>query len=215
MSKGAADKAVTRTPVRTGEYGTTVPVLRRVVAHPGDSPLVELSIDLQNAPVPDRRYAADGVLVRRTEESIQVVFGQMQITDPKQLQSAVLLKLSFDATRSFLTTCVDFTPRLRQFVKSNAVYKPGALQLSVEEPNHSVVMTASMVAAVFMAREACLDFYNASPFAYRAMGKNGTHLAVDPVLRVELATGLLLSLMEQLEGLKAEIPEATKPGEGQ
>jgi len=211
--QGATSRTMTRSPLRPGDYGS-LPVNRRVVAQPGGSPLVELSLDLQNAPVPERRYAADGVLAVRTPENVHLVFGQAKITST-QLQSAVLLKFSFDAARSFLATCVDFTPRLRKFVEANAVHKSAPLQISGEEPSQVVTMTTNMVAAVYMGREACLDFYNASPFAFRALGNDGTQLAVDPLLRVELATGLLLSMVEQLEALKADLPEAVKQENGQ
>jgi hypothetical protein len=209
--QGAISRALTR-PLRPGEYAT-LPVSRRVTAQPGGTSLVELSIDLQNAPVPERRYCADAVLVRRTADAVQVIFGQTKVA-VSHLQSMVVIKMSFDATRSLLGTFADFSPRLRTFVETNSVHKSDTLQIPEEEPSQTVVMSANIAAIAYVGREGCIDFYHASPFAFRALGPDGTQLPIDPVVRVEVATGSLLSMVEQLEILQDELPEAIRQENG-
>lgn len=210
--QGAVSRALTRPALRPGEYAT-LPVTRRVTAQPGGASVAELSLDLLNAPVPDRRYCADGVLVRRTAEAVQLIFGQTKVTSA-QLQSMVVIKLSFDATRSLLATFTEFSPRLRGFIETNKVHKSGKLQISEEEPSQTVVMSANIAAIAYVGREGCVDFYHASPFAFRALGNDGTQLPVDAVVRVEVATGTLLSMVEQLEEMKDQLPEPIRQENG-
>ena len=52
--------------------------------------MVELSLDMQNAPVPERKYYAHGVAVIASPENVQVVFGQRTFTESGRLRSMPL-----------------------------------------------------------------------------------------------------------------------------
>jgi hypothetical protein len=55
-------------------------------------------------------------------------------------------------------------------------------------------------------KEACLDFYQASPFAIGNVQKSH-RLALDPVVRVDLRSSLFLSMIAGLRNLGMEIPK--------
>lgn len=91
---------------------------------------------------------------------------------------------------------------LRQLVGSNY-----PLQEVVEEPPapQTVALAANMLIIAFSGREAVMDFYHASPFVLSQVQNNGK-FAVDPVVRVILPSGLLLSLIAKMDEFKAKFP---------
>jgi len=191
---------------RPGEEAATIPFTKRIIAQSGGGGVVELSLLMESAPVPERRYTADGVLVGLGKDDVRVVFGQFQL-DGTSLRSILIVKLSFDAVHIFLKGCEQVLPQLRTLVMSNAMHQPEPLELPSKEPSQVVVFSANILAAGYMGREANLDVFSASAFAFRS-ANNGNALPVDPVVRVDLSTGTLLSMMEQVERLKDGVPEA-------
>lgn len=178
---------------------------RRIVPKTNGTSLVEFSFSLEEAPVPERRYVADATLAVKTEDHVQIIFGQFKVGG-RDLRSMVVIKMSFDAVRAFLNSCVQFTPSLRAAVEHGGVHVPPCLVAPREEPSQAVVLAANLIAAAFSGREAALDLYNSSPFAVRALRKDGTQLALDPVLRIDLSIGALMSMMEQLGVVGSDLP---------
>ena len=71
-----------------------------------------------------------------------------------------------------------------------------------------VSLVANIIAVGFSAREAVIDLYH-----YNALGiaklNEGSDLAIDPVLRVDLPTTLLAGLVRTLNKVVTEFPPET------
>ena len=63
-----------------------------------------------------------------------------------------------------------------------------------------------MIGLAFAGREACLDYYHASPFSLHQVQQN-KKMAVEPVVRVILASGLLLPLIDKLHEFEIMFPK--------
>jgi hypothetical protein len=199
--------------LRQGE-NAAIPFAKKVIPQAGGGALVEYSLDLATAPVPERRYTAERVLAAIGEDSARIIFGQYQLGGTS-LRSVIVIHVSFDALRTYLAGFAKFLPPLRTFVETNTLHQPDPLELPTTDPAQAVVFTANIIATAYNSREACIDFYNASAFAFRAIAgpaSGSGNLAVDPLVRVDLSTGALLSMIEQMEGFSADLPEPIQGG---
>lgn len=61
----------------------------------------------------------------------------------------------------------------------------------------SVVLTSSYVLAGYTGLSACMDFYYVSPFSVQQMAAL-KKLALEPVVRVNLSTGLMIGLIDAI-----------------
>lgn len=187
--------------LRPGE-GKEMEVIHRTVPQADGSSTQEFSIDMSYAPVPDRRYVADRGAILFEGDAVKMVLGQKQILGAR-LRSAVVVFLSSHATLNFLKSCKEFLPPLQEYVAQHAI--PDSVIDISEEPEVMTFVTANIILAGYSGREACLDFYDSSPFAM-AILKKGGKMALDPILRVDLGTGLLLALIGIMEDLKLKLP---------
>ena len=67
-------------------------------------------------------------------------------------------------------------------------------------------MAANLLVVAFSGRESVIDLYHASAFVMSQIQRGGK-FAVDPVVRVFLPTGLLFSVIAQIDGFKAQFPQ--------
>jgi hypothetical protein len=186
--------------IRPGE-GHAVEIVRRVTPRPDGAAALEIGLDLGNAPVPERRYTADIVSVKYSGESLKWMFGQEKIGGG--LRSLVIVCMTPEAISQFLATCTQFTPSLRQYVESQQLSRTKLVSID-REPEQTVEMSANMVAAAHVGREACMDFYHASPRSFRdAMQSESTAIAIEPVVRILLSANLMLSALEEVEAARS------------
>jgi hypothetical protein len=191
--------------VRHGEL-TVVPVVHRVIpAQGGQTATTELSIDMESAPIPTRRYTANSATARLQSETVQFIFAQRKIVGTG-LRSLVAVSISFEAIAWFRRSYSNMLPSLRKVAKEKSIQRPDPLDLGNEEPGQAVEMTANLIAIAFVGRDACIDLYSASPFSFRALRNNGAELPIEPLLRVDLTSGALLSMVEELEAFAAQLP---------
>lgn len=186
---------------REGE-GALVSVLRRNVAEPDGSSLVELGFDLGEAPVPQRRYHAKVVGVAVDNGSVSVFFGQPKIGGG--LRSLIEVSMTTDAVRQFLKTCETFYPIVTAFVERNEI-EQGSLTEIVEEPSQTVAMVVNVVAACQTGREVVLDMYHVSAFSLRD-SRNSDKMALDPIVRIDLSVSLTVALLDRLSELEQSFP---------
>lgn len=188
---------------RPGE-GAVLEVVRNESVGVSGVTAISLNVDLTTAPVPDRRYVADVASLIRSGDQNHLVFGQSKIVG-KGLRSLIAINLSAAAVRNFVLTLSSFMETGRKYVADNKLSKSGFVDGIEEEPTQTVAMVSNLIAASFSGREACADFYYASPFAFQKV-KAGGNFAADPVVRVSLPTGLLFAICEKLISISAELP---------
>lgn len=161
----------------------------------------EVAIDLSHAPVPEKAYTADVGAVVATPTGIRLIFGQTK-SGSAELRSMIDVTFTTSAAKQFAASTTDVKASIE---RANVV----KMQLAemVNEPAQAVGMTANIAPIAFAGDDACIDFYNMSPFVAHAV-KSGHDLFVQPVVRVMLPTGLLLALIERLEKHAADRPQA-------
>ena len=176
-----------------------------VVQHRSDAGSVgqTISINLSSATVPDRRYPADVAAVIVDSDMVRLLFGQRKVLG-KGLESLVIIQLPFIGARNFLRSMAEVAEKATAYVAKHHVADPPELDREAT-PNQTVTLTANFIAAAFTAREACIDFYHVSSFAFRGIGAGGK-LYADPVVRVTLIARLLLAIHDDLESQKDAMP---------
>jgi hypothetical protein len=169
-----------------------------------------VEFNLLAAPVPDRRYAADVGTVLKGSSGCRVIFGQSSLgpSDSKKhaLRSVIDIQISMRGVREFLKSLESVKDALAM-----TGIKAFDLLSEIEEPEHAAGLTANLIPIAFANEECCMDFYQLSPFVRSALGKGGD-LAVEPVVRVNLPTGLFVGIVERLAAYVE--PEAQKPNKG-
>jgi hypothetical protein len=202
MSKHQTHLAPVKFRSRPGE-GAILEVGRKMVPHPDGTAGFQISLDLLNAPVPERRYVADGVNLTHSNGFVHLVFWQKKITG-NEARSMVVLSLTSFAVLQYLQNA---EAQIDQLEKTTGKLKiEGSLEKLPEEPAQTVCLAANIIATGWSGREACMDFYHASPFVFGMLANNGK-FAAEPIVRVSLSTGVLLALFRQLELLKPSFPQ--------
>ena len=110
------DKIAQITPrIRDGE-GVLVATTRRMVPRPDGTTSFEMSVDMGEAPVPERRYVADIASVNYRDGTIYLVFGQRKLVGSR-LRTMVVLTMSSLGVLNFLKACESIAPEvLKKFV---------------------------------------------------------------------------------------------------
>lgn len=189
-------------PERPGE-GFAVTSTRHNVVNVDGVTGVSLTADFSSAPVPDRRYVADVASVVRVDDIVQLIFGQQKVgTD--DLRSLVVIHMSCSAIRNFLDNSETINTAMR-LIKTKFSLSSRKLIDIKHEPTQTVALAASIIMASVSGREACLDFYYSSPYVAVQVAQGGKFM-VDPTARIMLPVNLLLSILEKLDEIKADLP---------
>ncbi len=198
--------------IRAGD-GVAIEIVRKSAPRPDGTTALEIGLDLSEAPVPDRRYLADIAAVKAVDDSLQLLFGQRTIGG-KTLRSLVVLVLTPEGVRNFLKTCTEFSPKLHAYLDRIAAAK-AELSTIEEEPEQTVAMPVSIIAAAHVERDACIDFYHASPSAIRSVLHHGDAnvIGIDPVVRIQLSTRLLAAVVDGIEEATKSLPQEVERDE--
>jgi hypothetical protein len=184
---------------------------RRPITRPDGSGGLELSLDLALAPVPDRRYVAEVGSVTYDGGVVQLLFGQKKIGLSGGLRSLIVIQMTTTAVHNFLRTLDSVDPNFRIWLDLNDVHSQ--LMNIQEEPDQTVTLFANTVGLASAGRESCIDFYHASAFSLHYAQQN-KKLAVDPVVRVILGSGLLIAMLDKLRELEPRLPVDAERGHG-
>jgi hypothetical protein len=193
---------------RPGEGVGTVDVSVKTFVSPDGRSVANLGINLGQAPVPDRRYSAEvcavGYLPAR--DTVKVLFGQEHLDGKGGLLTAVALNMSPRSIVQFLESLdANVDASLTQLTNDERVEKQSLVSLSSAKPEQLVTLAANLTLVAAAGTDACLDFYQASPFAVRtAMQSN--KVALDAVVRIDLHIGLLLAFIAELRSIRAQFP---------
>lgn len=174
-----------------------------VVTRSEDS--VTFGLDMGSAPVPTRRYAADACSIDVRSGDVRFIFAQRGLTE-EEFESALIVRLNPLAARQF----IDSMSEVKQPTIAELAKKVGESLRPLEpiaRARQMVSVLANLASVAVAGFEACIDFYHASAFAMRAVEVKGKNqLELEPVVRVELRTGLFLALLAALNGVAAQLP---------
>jgi hypothetical protein len=190
---------------RPGE-GVIIETSRKMIPLPNGTSSFEISLDMGSAPVPERKYVANTASVTFEGEFVSMLFGQHTVgTRPRRLRTLIVISVSSAGALSFLKSLEPISAQLK--ILREQLGSGLALEDIEEEPPapQTVALAANLIVLSFSGREAVIDYYHASPYVLSQLQMNGK-LAVDPVVRVILPSGLLLSIIAKVDALKEKFP---------
>ena len=173
---------------------SVVPASKGVQAH--------YAIDTAALPVPDRRLSCDTVDVLVTEYMVQLLFAQKSPVGGGFL-ALLIVQMSSDSVHQFLRTLEPLEDGI--VALENGKLPKGSVSKIDEKPEQAAVVTASMILAGYSGSDGCLDFYYMSPFSMRSINL-GNKISVEPVVRVNLPTPLLVAMWRKLKDLAKTLP---------
>jgi hypothetical protein len=161
-----------------------------------------MGADLSKAPVPDRRFVTDACNATVKDYTVKIVFGQERI-DGKGLRSAIVVQMSRIGGANFVRLLDSMkNPSLQEIAQAENIPTEDLLSI-FEEPPQALTLMANMALTAVTGHESCIDFYEASPFAM-GVAVRSRKLSLEPVVRVDLRTSLLLGLVSTLRELLAD-----------
>jgi hypothetical protein len=190
---------------RPGE-GAMIDIVRKVTPRADGGTSLEVGLDLANAVVPERRYVADVASLKFTADRVYLCFGQSKLTGG--LRSLLVIYMTPEAAGQFLKICEGNNFResmTKAFQKER--WPVATLATVEEEPAQTVALTANLLAAGFSGREACIDFYHASPFAMAQFRTESRRVPIYPVVRIDFPANLFVAILEALEQHREDLPQ--------
>jgi hypothetical protein len=170
---------------------------------------VMFGLDMGSAPVPTRRYAADACSIDIKSGDVRFIFAQRSLND-EEFESALVVRLNPLAARQFIDSLKGIQEPTIAQVASNIGESIRALE-PITKARQMVSVLANLASVAIAGFESCVDFYHASAFAMRAIDVKGKNqLELEPVVRVELRTGLFLAVLEALEEITDQLPNREK-----
>jgi hypothetical protein len=149
-------------------------------------------IDMSSAPIPQRRYAAEQCSVRFANNEVRIIFGQLDFSGDS-FETALLIRMSPKALKQFADSLHGMSDPSPLQVCTILKVEPETL-CSIKSAKQIVNMAANICSVAVSGHESCMDFYHTSAFA--SLKSRTTHqLEVEPVVRVDLRTSLLVPLI--------------------
>jgi hypothetical protein len=171
----------------------------------GGSGFVGISFDVSKAPVPPRRYVAEVCSVSIDGDQLRLVFGQRVLGAPDELDSALVIPLSPPAAADFVAMLDSMKDPGLEAIAAAVGVTPQPLLEKVPRPSQVAYLAANIAALGVQSFESCVDFYHASPFVMRNVEKK-KQIGLEPVVRITMSTGLLLSLAASARELLVQLP---------
>jgi hypothetical protein len=195
---GKPGKSLAQRTLRLGEGHAVevslVPATKGVQAH--------YAIDTSALPVPDRRLSCDTVDVLVADYMVKLLFAQKEVVG-KGFLALLIVQMSFDAIHQYLKTMEPLETGIEKLENGKL---PKAIVSKIDEkPQQAAVVTSSMILSGYTGTDGCLDFYYTSPFSIKSINF-GNKIAVEPVVRVNLPTPLLVALWRRLKELGPDLP---------
>jgi hypothetical protein len=190
--------------VRQRVEGFELPMSTRV-----DGDVTTVGVDISNAPVPQREFAAEACTVIKEANEAWLIFTQAVIgTEGAEIDAMLIVRMNPQAARQLAHSVNDMKrPTVREIADRMGVAKAAPLDL-LSRPRQTGRMMANLAVIAVSGYESCIDFYRASPFAFRDLSTT-SKLAVEPVVRVDLQTAQFLTLIERLGEVVASLPSPT------
>ena len=156
----------------------------------------EMEIQLGDAPVPERRYTADVAGILTSRDYARIIFGQTKIGST-ELRSMLDIHFPLRAIKRFLVGAVKLEEAFKAMSQITGAQTEQMIEFS-DEPSQTVALSANSITAALSGSEACMDYIHISPSAIERAAK-GEDLFAEPVVRVNLSTGLMMAVIEKLK----------------
>jgi hypothetical protein len=184
------------------------------IGEPAADGSIAMGIDVGNAPIPTRRYAAELCWVSIVNHEAKFVFAQPYLIGDG-LESAVVIRMNPASIANLADSIRQMTSPNLDEVKSIMRFPDENLHNITERPAQIASMFASVVGIAYSGFDTCCDFYQASAFAVRKSEFTGM-LDLEPVVRVEMRTALFIPLMQKVLEIDVEFRKTyTLPGGGE
>lgn len=189
----------------------------RVQHRPGEGCLIDVSqaavisnslslkIKISDAPVPERQFTADAANAKIDNGLVRLLFAQ---TEPigDGLLSLLVVQMSLESIEQWIA---QFSQEFYENTKKLPAHaKDGDVTIFAAPAKQTVILTASSALTAFSGGNGCIDFYYSSPFAISQMSTL-RKLAIDPVVRVNVQTAVLLALIDRLKELATLFPKTS------
>lgn len=188
---------------RPGE-GSVIGFVTHNISNPDGTTAVALFLNMNTARVPDRRYVANVAAVQVVGEQLVLIFGQSKLGG-SGYRSLLIIEMSSTYVHQFLKSSEDLVKGIVKFSAQHNVRMAKLCEIKEDVPGQTIPFVANIATAGFTGRDACMDFYYASPFSVQIAGMGG-EFAAEPVVRVNLPTALMGAVYEQLDLLKDSLP---------
>jgi len=184
------------------EPGFAAPIVTRPIKLPNGGVASEIGIDLSQAEVPERTYFGDVCGIEYVHETVRIIFGQLKRSG-KPL-SLVTISLSPQSILQFIETVDRMTePSFAELLQIGSINSEPLLDF-IDDPEDAANMKASLVAIALAGPDACLDFYDASPFVVaQARRSPSGKMMLRGVVRIDTRTAIMMSVMDRLKEIGA------------
>jgi hypothetical protein len=191
-------QVATSPPSRPGE-GTLVRFeIESAAVSSGTSQIIAL--DLTTVPAPDKRFVADVCSVAQNGQLVKLYFGQCPL-DNGELQSLIVIRMTINDVGNTIAGIDQIrNPSYEEIFKREGIISQ-PLVMPRDAPAQTVTLAANFAITAMSGQIAAIDFLQSSPFALAAAIKS-RRLAIDPVVRVDLSSGLLRGLVNELRRLE-------------
>ncbi len=188
---------------RPGE-GPTIGFSPHRTSSPDGTTGVTLQLNLGTASVPDRRYVANAAAVVQEKDRVTLIFGQTRLGGIGY-RSLVLIGISGAGIHQLLKSSTPMLIAARKYAERYQVPPIPLSEINEDVPGQTVPFIANLATAGFTGRDACMDYYNYSPFSVQ-IAAGGGEFQAEAVVRVNLPTALMLKIYDRLDELKSELP---------
>lgn len=198
---------------RDGEGHSVALTVLNVIQNKADGSETYLyGLDITQARVPQRRYAAELANVTVRDNELRFSFATRTVAEDG-FESVLIIRLSPTAANTLVDSLKNMTsPSINEILTLiNIKAEEGQpIDKSPENTGNVANLMANFIAIGVSGHETTLDFYHASAFAMRAMQETKS-LDLDPKVRVDIRTGLFAGLVNKLPELLSQLsPVQTK-----
>lgn len=192
--------------IRRGELAGSGPVRYKIDAHPGGAITASVTIDYEDAPVPEHYYVADYFEVTNFDPEVLFVFGKLASPGNEKLRNKVEIYFpgSYFINQFWKSSSGDFRQRLKSFL-ADAGYKPITPKPITEATEKVQTVHSNNAYMVQAGTECMIDFFFLSPRDLALKAQKGKELVLEPLVRVLLTANLLLGLLDACEPIAATL----------
>jgi hypothetical protein len=189
------------------ERGVLVPTTKVPISE--SSGYSRFEMDLSQALCPDKSYAADMAGAVYEMGEVLVLFGQR--SRDGNARSLVEISMSPLSVLQTLQSASNLSGATLQEIMGNIGDNERELSSFSEDPKEVARLKANLVYMAFNGSEACLDFFDTSPFTIRKLLTGESDKGnVAGIVRIDTQTALIKSLLTKLTELSSQFPSALR-----
>lgn len=214
MSKQEKSRSITRLGSVRRE-GFTISVETKQVSLADGTSGTTFGFNLAEAEIPEKHYHARACGAEFSHQEVNLLFAQPQRgrTSGQKIRTLLVVSMPAMAITTMLNSLSRLQPSLDDIVIRANIQPESTIALE-EEANQTIELDANIAAMAFSGNEACLDFYESSPFSFAQVKTTGT-LGLIPVVRINTRTSLVVGLLDRLRELQSSNPSAFRIAAGE